>query len=195
MRIKAETAKLQKQCPIIAESQARALQEILSNQYMRATGLQLEHPPELWQLVISRSEQFFDSELHQQWRKKLGRPMLRQILLSLASRIEDEDTLLKHLATVQRIAKRGVLTEADFNRRGIDGSTQILIGHWINLPLEGAWATDNLCFFSNRAMAKLLYFLRHKRWLLPAHLEKEKERIKKIYRRLGLIPARPRLIR
>ena len=80
-----------------------------------------------------------------------------------------------------------------------DATSRFLVQHWIQDPPREDWLIASLCFFSNIAMAKLTHcMMTGKPW--PANmdkveLEKKAGSIKKVYQRLGLLPARPRLIR
>jgi hypothetical protein len=87
--------------------------------------------------------------------------------------------------------------EYDQARKDSDQTTRLLIGNWIQDPMRENWATASFCFFSDRAMAKLIYFIccRCEKWLPAELLNKEPERIRKLYESLGLIPAKPRAIK
>lgn len=150
--------------------------------------------------MIGLSEPLSDWEPDKDFRTRLGTPTLRETVQSLTEHMADDAVLAKHLATLLKLFKRGPLTNADYdsNRADVkDRTTRILIHHWIQDPPRENWAIAGLCFCSDLAIAKLVYFMANRttKWLPPTLLNKEPERIRKVFRGLGLIPARPRIIK
>jgi hypothetical protein len=107
--------------------------------------------------------------------------------------------LKKHLATLLKICESEPLTKADYklNRADSDKTKRKLIEHWIQDPPTEQLLTGSLCFYSDRAIAKMVVLLASNgtESLPPERLTTEAERIRKIYSSLGLIPARPRAIK
>ncbi len=192
-----DPAKLKEQYPAIAESQQNALKKIIDDAYVRTTELNLDDPHELLRFALTRLEPLSDSEPYMQLRASLKNLTLRESVLSLAKRIEDDAALAKHLATLLKIFERGPLTKSDydFNRADQDPSVRLLVEHWIQDPARKNFLWESLCFCSDLAMAKLVYAKTKGMELPPRLLTKEPERIRKLYGRLGLIPARPRIIK
>jgi hypothetical protein len=197
--IQYETAKLEAQYPIICESKWKALQNVIYEAHARTVKLKVGDPPELWRYAIGHSEPFTDWEPYNQFRANLGEPTLRESVRSLTSRFKDDPLLANHLTTLLKIYKRGPFrkVEYDLNRADGDAVIRFLIQQWIETPLSNNWAYASLCFYSDLAMAKMVYFRANKqtKWLPPELLTKEPERIRKLYSRLGLIPASPRAIK
>jgi len=183
----------------IAESRQKALESIIRDACIRTTGLSFDDPPELWRFAIGHFELMLDWEPYKQFRAALGNPTLRETILSLAERFKDEAGLTKHLETLLKLFKRLPLTKSNYeiNRRDYDKKACALIEFWIDEPLHHHALKRNFCFFSDRAMAKMVYFLANKKekWLPAESLDKEPERIRKLYGSLGLIPAKPRVIK
>ncbi|MBI2925554.1 MAG: hypothetical protein HYY24_07610 [Verrucomicrobia bacterium] len=150
-----------------------------------------------------------DLAAHQRLRDSLRSLTLRETALSLANRTTDDAKLANHLATLLKIYSRGSLTQADLNSNRADqnNTTRILIQHWIQDPTRETWvqgpprewAIASLCFYSDLAMAKAVYWLAkpsgRREWLPATRLNKEPERIRKLYGKLGLIPAKHRVIK
>jgi hypothetical protein len=220
LRVCYDTAELNRQWPVIAKSRLDATRRIISEDYLRATRLSLDDPPELWRFVIGRSEPRFPPlapqekdqakllvrrirELDPEFigdlevRDAIGKPTFRDTVLSLANQFTDQATLAKHIATLLRLYQRGPLTQADFKAKSKfeDNSTRILVQHWIQDPPGERWTIASLCFYSDLALAKMVYFLARKKWLPEDPLKREAKRIEKLRNVLGLVPARPRIIR
>jgi hypothetical protein len=182
----------------IRASKYTALQAIIKNAYIRVFGLSFDDPSELWEFALSNSEMFSDSAAYREFRQSLKQRGLRETVLSLAKRFEDEVALRKHIETLLRLSNLLPAAKTTWanSRRDSDRATQMLVEFWIDDGIGKNSARSNFCFFSDLAMAKLVYFRTHQRRLLPANLlTKEPERIRKLYRSLGLIPARRRLIK
>jgi len=219
--IQYDTEKLKKQYPIICASRLEALKKVISDAYVDTIGLSLADPDELWSFALGNIEliepltekekakaKVIADRLRQldpqfpvtpESKTALGTPTLRETVQSLANRIEDDAVLAKHLTTLLKIYKRGSLTETDYNDNRADSvkTTRILIERWIQMPLGEKWVIASLCFFSDLAMAKLVYYMANNKtkWLPETRLNKEPERIRKLYESLGLIPAKPRVIK
>lgn len=217
-----DTAKLKGQYPAICASRMKAFQKVIGDAYVRTLGLSRDDPPELWRFALGNCEliepltdkekekakviadhlrqldpQFsVTPETYDQFKPALGTPTLRETIQSLVNHIEDDAVLAKHLTTLLKIHKRKSLTKNDYNDNRADSikTTQILIKRWIQVPLQDNWMTASLCFFSDLAIAKFTYSMVTKKPLPPTLLTKEPERIRKLYKSLGLIPAKPRVI-
>ncbi|MEO8429346.1 MAG: hypothetical protein ABI651_19820 [Verrucomicrobiota bacterium] len=133
----------------------------------------------------------------QQFLAKLGDVTLRNTAERLAARAKDDAELARWLSKLLNIYKCPLVKSDEYRRaRGDDDSTtRLLLQHWIQDPPRETWAKASLCFYSDRAMAEMIYFLRYNK-PLPATLKtKEPERIRKLYCKLQLMPASPRLIK
>ena len=222
--IQYDAAKLARQWPIIAKSRLDALKKVFGHPRAEVLGLSKDDPPELWQFVIGRSERrpeftkvekekakaiaervrqldpeiTVTQETDKEFRDNLGTPTLRETAQRLAYRLQDDNELAKHLAKLLALYKRKPVTQKDDDQNAIhagDATSRLLIWNWIQDPPRENWAIASFCFFSDRAMAKMIYYLRKKQWM-PAELQnKEPERIRKLYGSLGLTPARPRAIK
>ncbi len=215
--IQYNTAKLQSQWPRIALSRLDAGKRIIQGSHASNLGLNRSDPPELWRYVVGRTAPpanlpkveaaraavaawrvrrhipsfAGDPETYQQFRRRLGKPTLRETVSALASRVQDDAGLAKHLRKLLALydqreprRKNSAWQQAEF-----------LIRNWIQEPPGPQWAIRSLCVFSDLAMAKLCHFCWKKQWLPPQYLNSEPARIKKLYQRLGLVPAKPRAIR
>jgi len=219
--IQYNTASLKGQWPIIAKSRIEAMRKLIRTRHRKVIGLDGDSPPELWRYAIGRSERNEDLSddpaaqacaqslratdpsfggdpaAYNQFRDTLGAPTLRETALRLACRFQDDVLLAKHLGTLLEIHHKGPIPQARW--REVDVATpkeaQILIQSWIQEPVGNL--LGSLCFFSDLALAKMLYWLRGdcKKWLPPDRLDAEPERVKKLYRALGLIPAKPRAVK
>jgi hypothetical protein len=133
-----DTVKLNEQYPVICASRMRAFQKVISDAYVRTTGLPLADPPELWRFALGNSEliepltekektkakgiadrlrqldpQFtVTPETYIQFKATLGTPTLHETVQSLANHIEDDAVLAKHLTTSLKIYKCKSLTKA-----------------------------------------------------------------------------------
>lgn len=192
--IQYDTAKLEAQLPSIRESQLKAMRRIIIDNYFDDTGLKPSDPPELWRFVISLSESLWDAALFSQFRSEFGSPTLNETVSLLAQRIHDPEELARNLNTLLRIHSRGHLSEDDY-KENVSLDERILVENWIQYPLRRNWAIGSLCFFSELALAKIIYRLKKKTWLPPTLLTKEPERIRKLRDALGLIRAKPRVIK
>ena len=194
-----DPAKLHAQYPVIAESRRNALQKAINNAYLRTTGLSADDPHELWRFAIAQIEPLTDLEPYLQFRATLKGLTLRESVMSVTERIKDDAVLARHLATLLKIFGRGPLSKGDydFNRADEDKRTRFLIEHWIQEPPRENLLVGSLCFCSDLAIAKLAYFKANgkAKRLPPKLLTKEPERIRKLYCRLGLVPAHPRVIK
>jgi hypothetical protein len=221
LRIQYDTAKLNSQWLTIAKSRLEAFRKIFGQSYFKATGLNENDPPELWRFAVglrgasdltedNRARELADSlgsldpqfmghpDNYKQFREALGKPTLRDTVLSLAQRVPDDAELSSHLSKLLMLYKQGPIPPEKFERAGADKTTRFLIEYWIEDPPSDRFLWKSLCFYSDRPMAKLIYFLkgsRPKKWLPCDKVESEAARIKKLYQRLGLVPARPRAIR
>jgi hypothetical protein len=221
VQIQYNTTKLKTQWNIIAKSQLDAIRKIISEPYLQATGLNENDPPELWRFAIGHTERMpgltkeeakrakaiaenirqvdaefvGDPKTYQQFKRDLGTPTLHKTVWSLAERIHDDETLAQYLSKLLDIYKRGriSLNECDQARTDNDNTIRLLLQKWIQEPFGNI--TGSLAFFSDRAMAKLVYYLARKIELDTSREEAEIWRVKKLYQRLELIPARPRAIR
>ena len=221
--IQYDTVKFNEQYPIICASRMKARQKVINDAYVDTTGLSRDDPQELWRFANGNSEliepltekekakakviadrlrqldpQFpVTPETYDMHKTELGTPTLRETVQSLANRIKDDAVLTKHLTTLLKIYKRGPLTKADYNDNRADSvkTTRLLIDNWIQEPLGEKWIIASLCFFSDLAMAKFTHLMVKKTPLPRPFPTKEKERIAKVYRSLGLIPACQRAIK
>ena len=221
--IQYDTVEFNRQYSVICASRMKARQKVIGDAYVDTTGLSLDDPTELWRFALGNNAlitpltdeekekakaiadrlrqldpQFsVTPETYDQHKAELGTPTLRETVQSLSNRIKDDTVLAKHLTTLLKTYKRGSLAKADFNNNRADSikKTQFLIDNWIQEPLGEKWVNASLCFFSDLAMAKMTHLM-VKKIPLPAELlTKEPERIAKVYRSLGLIPARQRAIK
>lgn len=188
------------QIRVIQESQRKALEKVINDSYAASTGLTIEvDPPELWKFAFGNMDLLCDWAPYKQFRKELGKPTLRETLLALMAQIKDDAMLIRHLNTLLKLSERLPVAKADFDitRADSDQTKRILIQYWIDQSLHEKALKRNFCFYSDRAMAKMVYFLAHgkKAWLPAKLLNKEPERIRKLYGSLGLIPAKPRVIK
>lgn len=215
--IQYDTAKLQSQWARIARSRLDSLKKIAQKSHSKALGLDKTDPPELWRYAVGHIEPprelakadavrakalaerirryvpYFagDPETYQKFRERLGKPTLRETVLALANRAQDDPTFAKYLRKVLALHGRGDPQDKGWNCK----DAEMLLMNWIEDPPSLKFLTRSFCFFSDLALAKLCYWLRWKKWL-PLHQEAtETQRVKKLYRRLGLIPAKPRAIR
>ena len=135
------------------------------------------------------------------FRKRLGKPTFRETVQALSNRIQSDAELAKHVSKLLKLYKRVPVTKARNDKdwpADDDRAANFITEKWILGTVDKPLLCDSLCFFSDLAIAKLVYFVVHKKWLPPnaPHLSKtEPERIAKLYRGLGLIPARPRIIK
>ena len=218
-------AKLQRQWPEIAASRLKAITRIISESYVKATGLAENDPPELWQFALGKSEPRMDPvteaglnrqkeigdrirqyapaydadktyEADQKVLRAFGAPTFRQTVQRLSARIEDETELARCLSTLFKLNRQSPFTRAKYDEaaRTFDKLTRFLLLNWIQDPQRDDWVRASLCFYSDRAMTNLVYYHEHKKALPAQLLTKEPERIRKLYKALGLIAARPRLI-
>lgn len=225
MTLKYDTAKLRRQLSKVTASWQKAITRSIGEGYVEATALPENDASELWQFVLGKSEpsrpvtgselkrekergdqirQYdpkYDAdrayEASQQVLRDFGTPNLRETVQRLAARIEDDTQLAEYLTILLKLFRRPPITRAEYREaaRDSDKTTKYLLWNWIRVPLRENWATANLCFYSDLAMAKLVYF-RSKGKTLPAELrDKETWRIRKLYDGLGLVTADPRLIK
>lgn len=215
--IQYDTAKLQSQWPRIARSRLDSLKRIAQKSHSKALGLDKTDPPELWRYAVGRIEPprelakadavwakalaerirryvpdfAGDPETYQKFRERLGKPTLRETVLALANRAQDDPKFAKHLRKLLALHDREDPQDQDCN----DKEAEILLMNWIEDPPSAEFLIRSFCLFSDLALAKFCYWLRWKKWL-PLHQEAtEIQRVKKFYQRLGLIPAKPRAIR
>lgn len=221
--IQYDIMKLDEQHPVICASRMKALKKMISDVYVRTTELSLADPPELWLFALGKSEPietFTDKEnvrakgmadrfrqLDSQFAVALetcnqlgterGTPSLRETIQSLTSKAKDDDELANWLSKLVALHRRPLIARKEYDqaRKDSDKTTRFLIQNWIQDPLQRNWATASFCFFSDRAMAKLIYFLLNKKRLPVELRDKAPERIRKLYESLGLIPAKPRAIK
>lgn len=136
---------------------------------------------------------------HKEFRAKLGMPSLRESAQHMAERIRDDSKLAKHLSRLLSFHHKKPITQNQRERAQSteDKEKRILVMNWIQDPPGENWATASFCFFSDLALAKFTYYLVNKcrKWM-PLHQQDLKtQQIKKIYQRLGLVPARPRIFK
>jgi hypothetical protein len=136
-----DTAKLDKQYPAICKSRWNARKNIGDDAYFQSIGLSRNDPPELWQFALGRSEPLSNAEHYKRSRTIIGRRTLRETILALANRIEDDALLKKHLATLLKLSESEPLTVANYklNRADSDKTKRILIEHWIQEPRGEDW--------------------------------------------------------
>jgi hypothetical protein len=116
----------------------------------------------------------------------------------------NDDELAKHLAKLLGLRNKG-LRQKLFSEAN---AARLLVMNWIDDPPGKNFVTRSFCFFSDRAMATLIHYLLFKEWLMPENgdteqkraqklrkLDAQTTRIKKLYQRLRLRPAKPRAIR
>ena len=218
--IQYDTASLKRQRPAIVKSRLAAFQKLALSSHTKATGLNENDPPELWRYVVGQRPatdltengdakvladyigsiypQFMGHpKKYQQFREELGKPTLRETIQSLAARVQEDAELAKHLSKLLDIYKQGPIPHEESEHAGPDKTTCWLIENWIEDPPSDKFLIKSLCFYSDLALAKLALFWRNgkTKWPLPDKVERETSRIKKLYARLGLVPARPRAIR
>lgn len=137
----------------------------------------------------------------QKLRATLDKVTLRETVQSLATSAKNDSELAEWLAKLLDLHRRPPITTGEYHEARADANltTYLLVHNWIQDPPGESWATASLCFFSDRAMAKLVYFLSlppaRRQWLPLDKWETETERIGKLYERLELVPAKPRLVR
>jgi len=220
--IQYNTAKLKAQWDKIAKSQMHAIRVLTLRSSVRTRGLSENDPPELWKYVVSRSAQprlgeratalakrfrqldpqfVGNPENVRLFRERLGKPTFRETVQALSDRIEDDAELVRHLSKLLKLYKRVPAPKGRNDKdwpADEDRAAHYITRNWIRGRVEEPLLCDSLCFFSDLAIAKLVYFQDHQKWLPrdASHLTKtEPERIAKLYRSLGLIPARPRIIK
>lgn len=218
--IQYNTASLKRQRPAIVKSRLAAFQKLALSSYTKATGLNENDPPELWRYVVGQrpttdltkdedAKALADSigssypqfmghpENYKQFREELGKPTLRETIQSLAARVREDAELANHLSKLLDIYKKGPIPHEESEHDGPDKTTCWLIDNWIEDPPSNKFLIKSLCFYSDLALAKLIFFWGNgqTKWLPPEKVESETSRIKKLYHRLGLVPARPRAIR
>lgn len=218
-KVKYPTEKLAQQWAGIVKSQIEAIRRGIRKSYTAITGLRENDPPELWRYIIGRSERidFLDDRLatatadellyldveftttpdhYKKFVTELGKPSLRQTLLHLTQRAENDSWLKKQLETLLRIHALGAIKRDQIEQAlSFDRIDRVLIQNWIEHPPSPSFMKRSLCFFSDRAIAKMVHFIAHHKWLDVSCLDAETARIKKLYQRLGLRPARPRAIK
>lgn len=221
--IQYDTSSLERQWDEIAKSRLDALKRIIGRACVKATGLRMDDPPELWRFAIGKSERANASnwsdetrsiaerlqELDPQLEKDpkacdalmagLGTPTLRETAQSLLNTVRDDVELTRHLTTALTLQRRGLIARKEYDEASAlrDATTRFLVHNWIEDPPTGEWVVRSLCFFSDCAMAKMAYFFTHnrKKYLATSLLNSEPERIRKLYRSLKLRPAAPRVIK
>jgi len=221
--IKYDTVKFNEQYRVICASRMKAREKVIDDAYVDTMGLSHDDPQELWRFAFGNSElietladkdkvkakivadhlrrldpQFpVTQETYAQHKAELGTPTLSETIQCLVNHSRDDDTLAKHLTTLLKIYKRGSPTKADYNDNRADSVKIIkfLINNWIQEPRGEKWVIGSLCFFSDLAMAKFIHLIVTKKPLPQPFPIKEKERIAKVYRSLGLIPAWQRAIK
>jgi hypothetical protein len=217
------TATLESQREAILKSQLDARIGIIFKAYGKVARLDKSDPSELWRFAIGNSARpenltsnpraviiadrlrQFDPQFggdpgtYERFRDSLGKPTLGETVLNLASRCQDDTVLARHLPKLLRIYKRGPISQDQYQAAAADtdNTTRLLLMNWIEDPASERFLIHSLCFYSDIALAKFVYFLAHdRRKALPTTLlTTEPERIRKLYRNLGLIPAKPRAIK
>jgi len=185
VRIQYDTASLETQLPAIRESRFAAHKRLVDESAFRLAGLRVESPHELWMFAYRRCT-------------------LRQAIAQILGRIEDDSALAVHLQTLLKLNRHPPLTRKDFN--SAEGLTaRLMVTGWILDRGHPDLLKSSLCFHSDRAMAKTLYFLSNRDGLkrsggvAPKDLarlsQKEPERVRKLYLKLGLVRAEPATIK
>lgn len=132
--------------------------------------------------------------------EKLFNPLnaltLREIVSAPGQLSTDDKELAPLLTKLLAIHKRGQISQIEAASKRISKSGRLLMLNWLIGKYDGKPdVAHSLAFFSDRAMAKRLYWL-DKKQLLPANLlTKEPERIRKVYSSLGLRPAKRRVVK
>ena len=221
------TADLERQSPEIEDSRIRAIQKIVDIVIGKITGLSLSDPPELWIYAFSRIEpsawdrsqepnlwlkaayllenypRFFQgAKTHEQLVAAIRKTTLKGITNSLSLTAQSDDELANWLSKLLALHKRSPISRSEiegaFAGARRNRTESILLRYWIEYPRTANWVINSLCFYSDRAMAKLVYFSAHdwQKWLPTELLTKEPERIYKLYpKKLGLLAADPRVIK
>jgi hypothetical protein len=180
-----DTASLDAQYPAIAGSRWPALNKVISAASVQLVGLHVDDPHELWQFAYRRC----------------GLDVAAQ---SLINRKQDEATLAKHLGILKQLQERPPLTRSELESQE-DKEALALIAAWVRERDNPDLFKSSLCFHSDRARAKMVYFLTHKDTLrqtgrVPENhadrlVQAEPERIRKLCDRLGLVSGEPRIIK
>lgn len=203
----------------------KAFQHVIADAYIRTLGLNLDDPPELWRFAFGKSEpltpltdeekkkakgiadrlrqldpQFTVApETYEQFKAELGTPTLCEAIQSLTNNNNSGDELAKRLSKLVALYNQPPMTREEYDqaRKDSDLTTRLLIENWIQDPPGKNWPYDSFCYFSDRALAKMIYYIRNRyeKWLPTELRDKERERIAKAYRSLGLKPASPRVIK
>lgn len=228
------TADLERQCPEIKESCDRAIQKIVVTAIRKITGLSLSDPPELWPYAFSRIEpsvwdrpqeptlwltadyllqialRFLPGvETQEQLVAAIRKTTFKGINHSLSLTARSDAEFADWLSKLTKLYKRPPIARSEIEREleDYDKSTKILLQHWIECTRSENWIMKSLCFFSDRAMAKFVFYLarRHsakghsakgrKQWLPLGRLNQEPERIRKLCSTLGLVNAQKRWIK
>ena len=213
--IQHNTDELRAEWELIAKSRMDAMRSQARKRYAKIRGANENDPPELWRFIVGFSErlpdltknktakalaehfrqvdpQFVGSpEFYAACRGSIGKPSLRETVAALAARAKDDAEIAGWLAKLLAIYRQNPMSRGKSNDD--DETKQLLLLNWVQEPFGNI--TGSLAFFSDRAMAKLLYLLRHKKCLPPERLTTEPERIRKLYAALGLRPARRRAIK
>jgi hypothetical protein len=214
--IQHDTAELKVQWATIAKSRMDAMLKIISTNFRKVTGLDENDPPELWRFAVGfmerpsdltgnkkakiLSEHFLQTdpqfagspEDEQKFRDSLGKPAMHDSILALANRSKDDAQLAEWLTKLLAIYKHGTITQAELEKKGVSKTARHLLLNWIQEPfgnIKGSFA-----FFSDRAMAKMVYWLDWRK-LPTGKFTTETERIRKVYCSLGLVAANKRAIK
>ena len=216
--IQYDTATLRQQWDACALSRLNALRATYAIIYSKLTGLEKNDPLALWRFAVSTIEasadlrrnkkakalfqhlrqfdpQFAgDPEAAHSFRSRLGQPSLRETAAALVQSAQTDAELAEQLSKLIAINEHGPISNAEFERLSPDANdAKLLFLNWIQEPFGNI--PGSLAFFSDRAMAKMVHFLRCEGWLKLEREDIEPDRIRKLYRGLGLVPARPRAIR
>jgi hypothetical protein len=215
--IQHDTATLKTQWETIAKSRMDAMKTITSAVYRKVTGLDENDPPELWRFAMGFMERPPDltgnkkakilsdhfqktdpqfagrPEGYQQFRDSLGTPKLRDTILALANRSKDDAELAGWMTKLVAIYKHGPISQVERENNGFSKTAQILLLNWIQEPFGNI--TGSLSFFSDRAMAKMVYLVKHGKFLPFELYTTEPERIRKEYGAFDLRPADRRAVK
>lgn len=213
--IQYNTDELRVQWVAIVKSQMDAWKKITGEHYRKVTRLDENDPEELWDFAVGNSQlplrlnenELFaehfrqvdpqlsgDPETYHLFRNSLGAPTMRETILALTNRSKSDIELAGWLEKLLAIYKHGPISRAELGDKSVSTTAQLLLSCWIRPPFGNI--QGSLAFFSDRALAKITYFLRNNGDLLPPRLyTTEPERVRKVYRALNLRPADRRAIK
>ena len=188
--IQYDTAKLKEQHDIICASRMKAFQKVIGDAYVRTLVLKQDDPPELWRFafgkcgsltplthkekqmakgISARLRQLDPQatgtpETYEQFKAARGTPTFRETVQSLTHNASGGDELAKRLSKLIGLHNLPPMTREEYDqaRQDSDLTTRLLIQNWIQDPPGKNWPYDSFCYFSDRALAKVLYYISRK---------------------------------